>query len=129
MFGRGVLLGNTTSLFFFILVLKILFLFIKSKPEIEELIIFHHCFLYSAYADDKKFFLKNTMPIKEAVDTFHFSILFRIKTKFARLQVLDFCNGVNLAVTIIKQILKICNEYKAYPEQIYCRRLDPLLLN
>ena len=95
MFGRGVLLGNTTSLFFFILVLKILFLFIKSKPEIEELIIFHHCFLYSAYVDNKNFFLKNTISIKETLDTFHFSILFRIKNKLARLQVLDFCKGLN----------------------------------
>ena len=79
LFGRGALLGNPISPFF-----------IKSKPEIEGLIIFDHFFLYTAYDNDEIFFLKNTIFIKQMVNTFHLSILFRIKTKLVRLQVLDF---------------------------------------
>ena len=33
--------------------------------------IFDHCYLYSAYADDATFFLKDVNSIKEMVSSFH----------------------------------------------------------
>ena len=40
--GTGTRQGDAISAFLFILVLEILFLFIKSKPEIERLRIFNY---------------------------------------------------------------------------------------
>ena len=60
MLGRGARQGDPISAFLFILALEILFLLIKTKPEIAGLTIFDHCYLYSAYADDTTFFLKDT---------------------------------------------------------------------
>ena len=64
----------------------ILFIPIKSKPEIEGITIFDYNYLYSAYADDATFFLKDIISVKHVVDTLHFfSVLFRIKTKFNKI--------------------------------------------
>ena len=51
MLGRGACQGDPISAFSFILALEILFLLIKTKPDIAVLTIFDHCYLYSAYAD------------------------------------------------------------------------------
>ena len=72
MLFRGARQGDLISAFLFILALKILFLLIKSKPEMAGLTIFDHCYIYFAYADDTTFFLKDTISIKNMVDTFHF---------------------------------------------------------
>ena len=53
----------------FILALEILFIFIKSKPEIEEMTIFYYNYLCSDY---KTFFLKNIISVKHMVDNFDF---------------------------------------------------------
>ena len=72
MLGRGAHQGDPISALLFILALEILFLLIKAKPEIAGLTIFDYCYLYSAYADVTTFFLKDTISIKNMVDTFHF---------------------------------------------------------
>ena len=53
---RGARQGDQVSAYLFILVLEILFLFIKKHPEIKGIEIFEHCFLYTAYTDDTTFF-------------------------------------------------------------------------
>ena len=68
--GRGAHQGDSISAFLFILALEILFILIKSKPEIEEMTIFDYDYLYSAYADDTTFFLKDIISVKHMVDTF-----------------------------------------------------------
>ena len=70
--GRGARQCHSISAFSFNLALEILFLLIKTKPEISGLTIFDHCYLYSAYADDETFFLKDTISMKNMVDNFHF---------------------------------------------------------
>ena len=72
MLGRGACQGDPISAILFILALEILFLLIKAKPDIAGLTIFDNCYLYSAYADDTTIFLKDTISIKNMVDTFHF---------------------------------------------------------
>ena len=64
MLGRGARQSDPILAFLFILALEILFLLIKTKPEIAWLIIADHCYLYSAYADDTTFFLKDAISIK-----------------------------------------------------------------
>ena len=51
--------GDPISIFLFILALEILFILIKLKPEIEGMTIFDYNYLYSVYADDTTFFLKD----------------------------------------------------------------------
>ena len=70
--GRGAHQGDPISAFLFILSLGILFILIKSKPEIEGMTIFDYNYLYSAYADDTTFFLKDIVSVKQMVDTFYF---------------------------------------------------------
>ena len=72
MLGRGARQGDPISAFLFILTLEILFLLIKTKPDIAGLTAFDYCYLYSIYADDTTFFLKGIISIKNMVDTFHF---------------------------------------------------------
>ena len=67
--GRGAGQSNPVSAFLFILTLEMLFILIKSKPEIEGLTIFE---CNSAYADDTTFLLQDIISIKHLVDTFSF---------------------------------------------------------
>ena len=62
-FERDARQGDPVSPNIFILVLKTLFLSIKKHPEIKGTEIFEHCFLYTAYTDDKTFFLKDSQSI------------------------------------------------------------------
>ena len=55
------------SAYFFILALDILFYLIKTNKNIEGLNICDYSFLYSAYADDATFILKNVSSVTEIV--------------------------------------------------------------
>ena len=83
--GRGACQDDPISAFLFILAIEILLILIKLKSEIEGMTIFDYNYLYSAYADDTTIFLKDIISVKHMVDTFHFFVLFGIKTKFNKI--------------------------------------------
>ena len=56
---KGTRQGDPISAYLFILVLEIVCLSIKENKKIKGLNIFNHTFLYTAYADDTTFFLKD----------------------------------------------------------------------
>ena len=91
--GKGARQGDRISAFLFILALEILFILIKSKPEIEGMTIFDYKYPCSAYADDTTFFLKDIISVKHMVDTFYFFSYFSglelnlIKSKIASIGV------------------------------------------
>ena len=60
---RGARQGNPISAYVFILCLEILFILIKNDPNIKGIEIFEYCYLYTAYADDTTFFLKDENSI------------------------------------------------------------------
>ena len=55
--------GDPISAYLFILVLEIAFLFIIQNKNINGLNIFENTFLYTAYADDTTFFLKDEKSV------------------------------------------------------------------
>ena len=62
---RGTRQGDRISAYLFILVLEVVFAVIKSNQNIDKLRIFEHDFLYTAYADDTIFFVKNQTSVIE----------------------------------------------------------------
>ena len=53
---RGYRQGDPISAYLVIQALENLFVLIKKNPEIKDVEIFEHCFLYTAYAYDTSFF-------------------------------------------------------------------------
>ena len=127
MLGRGARQGDPISAFLFILALDILFLLLKTKPEIAGLTIFDHCYLYSAYADDTTFFLKDTISIKNMVDTFHlFSEFSGLKPNLSKCEItgIGVLKGVQVAVCGMRCVdlkndtLKILGTHFSYNEKL-----------
>ena len=117
MLGRGARQGDPIS------ALEILFLLIKTKPEIAGLTIFDNCYLYSAYADDTTFFLKDTISIKNMVDTFHlFSEFSELKPNLSKCEItgIGVLKGIQVAVCSMRCVdlkndtLKILGTHFSY---------------
>ena len=68
---KGTRQGDLISAYLFILVLGATFYVDKSKKNIKGLNIFNHEFLYTAYADDTTFFLKDKISVFETLNIFH----------------------------------------------------------
>ena len=56
---KGVRQGDPVSVYVFISCLEVLFLLLKANHKIRGLNIFQYSYLYTAYANDTTFFLKN----------------------------------------------------------------------
>ena len=65
---RGARLGDPISAYLFILALELFFILIKSNKNIHGINIFNHDFLYTAYADDTTFFLKDLDSVKNVLE-------------------------------------------------------------
>ena len=89
----------------FLFVLEIFFIFAKNNPKVKSLNIFKHEFLYTAYADDTTFFLKDRNSIIELMNelnTFsNFSGLKPNKTK-CEIAGIGVLNGVQVALCGMK---------------------------
>ena len=64
---KGARLGGPISTYLFILCLKIVFILIKANKRVKGINIFEHTCLYSAYADDNTFFLRDKRSIKNSL--------------------------------------------------------------
>ena len=125
--GRGARQGDPISAFLFVLALEILFILIKSKPEIEGMTIFDYNYLYSAYADDTTFSLKDIISVKHMVDTFHFFSYFSgLKPNLTKSEIagIGVLKGVQVAVCGMRCIdlnvdtLKILGTHFSYNEKL-----------
>ena len=82
--------GDPISAYLLILVLEIIFQCIKENKNIKGLNIFNHIFLYTAYADDTTFFLKDKESLIEVMKTFDiFSSFSGLKPNKSKLKLLE----------------------------------------
>ena len=89
----------------FLFVLEIFFIFAKNNPKVKSLNIFKHELLYTAYADDTTFFLKNRKSIMELMSELNtFSKLSGLKPNKTKCEIADICvlNGVQVALCGLK---------------------------
>ena len=69
---KGARQGDPISVYLFILVIEILFLLIKNDSTIKSIKVFDNAFLYTAYADDSTFLLKDLASVKKLLDIFSY---------------------------------------------------------
>ena len=85
---KGTRQGDPTSAYLFILVLEIVFNLIKQNKDIHGLSFFDHTFLYTAYADDTTFFLKDKESVKKIMNIFYtFSIYSGLKPNKSKCEI------------------------------------------
>ena len=106
---------------------EILFLFIKKHPEIKGTEIFEHCFLYTPYADDTTFFLKDAQSIENLVEIFNtFSLFSGLKPNLTKCEIsgIGAMKGVQVAVwgmrciNFCTEAIKILGTYFSYNSKI-----------
>ena len=79
--------GVPISEYLFILVLEILFLLIKSDSSIKDMKVFDYVFLYTAFADDSTFFLKDLASVKKLLIFSYYSKYSSLKPNFSKCEI------------------------------------------
>ena len=124
---RGTRKGDPISVYLFILVLEIAFLFIMQNENINDLNIFENIFLYTTYADDTTFFLKDKNSVIELTKTFDiFSTFSGLKPNKSKCEIAvsGALKGVKLALCGIECIdlmlnaIKILEIYYSYDKNL-----------
>ena len=86
--AKGARQGDLVSVHLFIFALEALFVLIKSNENIKGIELFKHAFLYTAYANDSTFFLRDTPSVKELINSFNQSYHFSgLKAKIEKCEV------------------------------------------
>ena len=67
---KGARHGDPVSAYLFILRLEVLILLVKANYKIQGMNISQYTYLYTTYADDTTFFLKNKNSIRQLMKTF-----------------------------------------------------------
>ena len=103
--------GSPISAYLFVLILEIAFLFIMQNENINGLNIFENTFLYTAYADDTTFFLKDEKSVIELMKTLDiFSTFSGLKPKSkCEIAGLVALKGVKLALCGMECIDLLCS--------------------
>ena len=122
---RGTRQGDPISAYLFILVLEIVFAVIKQNPKINGLEFFQNKILYTAYADDTTFFLKNKKSVEEVLFNFNeFSIFSGLKPNLSKCEIagIGALKGVKVAlcgmqcINLKEETLKILGIHFSYNE-------------
>ena len=98
---KGTRQGHPSSVYLFILVLEVAFLYIKENKNIKDINIFNNVFLYSAYADNTTFFVRDEDSAIEVMNPFDkFSLLTGLKTDKTKCEIagIGALKGVSLAL-------------------------------
>ena len=115
--GEGPRQGDPVSSYLFVLCLEILFTIVKNNKDIKSLRIIGKIFLYTAYADDTTFFLKDLGSIKELLNTISlFSSFSGLKPNLSKCKVagIGLFKGEKVAVCgikcidLTKDVIKTC---------------------
>ena len=115
---RGTRQGNPVSPYVFILCLEILFIPIKNDPNNKGIEIFKYCYLYTAYADDTTFFLKDENSIV------HLSEKLKPNTTKCEVAGISVLKEVQVAICGMKctelrnEAIKILGVYFSYNQKI-----------
>ena len=124
---RGTRQGDPISAYLFIIALEVVFSLIKANPDIKDLQFFSHAFLYSGYADDTTFFLKNERSATEVIKTFDkFYLFFGLKFNNAKCEIagIGVKKGVKMTVCgmdcidLTKDVIKILGIYFSYIKKL-----------
>ena len=124
---RGAHQGDPVLAYLFILMWEILFIFIKNYPEIKDIEIFEHCFLYNVYADDTMFFLKDAQSIENLVEIFNtFSLFSGLSPNLTKCEIAGIrsLKGVQVeacgmrCIDLCNEAIKIIGTYFSYDSRI-----------
>ena len=128
---RGARQGDPISAYLFIIALEVLFILIKNKDNIKGIDLYDHSFLFTAYADDSTFFLKDIVSVRVLIDTFKlFSCFSGLKPNINKCETagLGILEGVQKAVYGLQNIdltndaIKIFGIHFSYNEKIQTER-------
>ena len=107
--------------------LETVFCAIKSNKNIKDLNIFNQVLLYTAYADDTTFFLKDKISVFETLNIFHkFSLVSGLSPNTTKCEIagIGTLKGVNVALcgmkclNLTKETVKILGVHFSYNKKL-----------